>query len=56
MTDTVMLNDNKISRRRVGNGIIITIRMPITPRAIIALLLPAKSENFILLASVRMII
>jgi len=43
--DTVMLKDNRISNIRVGNGIIMTMRIPITPKAIIALLLLVNSES-----------
>jgi len=49
--DTVILKDRRISRSRVGNGIIMTMRMPIIPRAIMALLLPTNSENLPLVAS-----
>jgi len=45
MMATVMLKDNKTSKSRVGNGIIMTMSIPITPKAIIALLLLVSSVS-----------
>jgi len=45
MMATVMLKDNRISKSRVGNGIIMTMSIPITPKAIIALLLLVSSVS-----------
>ena len=43
--DIAMLKDNRISSKKVGIGIIITIRIAITPIAIIAELDLAESRN-----------
>ena len=43
--DKVILKDKRISRKKVGIGIIITMRMPTTPIAIIAELDLALSIN-----------
>jgi len=53
--DTVILKDRRISRSRVGNGIIMTMRIPITPKAIIELLLLANSVSQLPLTSDRAI-
>ncbi len=47
MIDTVMLKDSRMSSNRVGSGIIMTMRIPITPRATSCCCFLFNSENLL---------